>query len=53
MPLAGWLDDGLLESVAAEDNLSETAFFVLAGRALLPLGAEAAVPTLSYARSVD
>ncbi len=27
-PLAGWLDDGLLQAVAAENNLSETAFFV-------------------------
>lgn len=30
-PLAGWLDDGLLQAVAAENNLSETAFFVPAG----------------------
>jgi PhzF family phenazine biosynthesis protein len=27
-PLTGWLDDGLLQAVAAENNLSETAFFV-------------------------
>jgi predicted PhzF superfamily epimerase YddE/YHI9 len=27
-PLAVWLDDGLLQAVAAENNLSETAFFV-------------------------
>jgi predicted PhzF superfamily epimerase YddE/YHI9 len=27
-PLEAWLDDGLLRSVAAENNLSETAFFV-------------------------
>jgi len=27
-PLQGWLDDGLLHKVAAENNLSETAFFV-------------------------
>jgi len=27
-PLARWLDDGLLQAVAAENNLSETAFFV-------------------------
>jgi PhzF family phenazine biosynthesis protein len=27
-PLAGWLDDNLLQAVAAENNLSETAFFV-------------------------
>jgi len=26
-PLAEWLDDGLLQAVAAENNLSETAFF--------------------------
>ena len=30
-PLAGWLDDGLLQAVAAENNLSETAFFVPIG----------------------
>lgn len=27
-PLADWLDDGLLQSIAEENNLSETAFFV-------------------------
>jgi PhzF family phenazine biosynthesis protein len=27
-PLAGWLDDDLLRAVAAENNLSETAYFV-------------------------
>jgi predicted PhzF superfamily epimerase YddE/YHI9 len=30
-PLAGWLDDDLLLAVAAENNLSETAFFVPRG----------------------
>jgi predicted PhzF superfamily epimerase YddE/YHI9 len=30
-PLAGWLDDGLLQAVAAENNLSETSFFVPRG----------------------
>jgi predicted PhzF superfamily epimerase YddE/YHI9 len=30
-PLAGWLDDGMLQAVAAENNLSETAFFVPRG----------------------
>jgi PhzF family phenazine biosynthesis protein len=30
-PLARWLDDGLLQAVAAENNLSETAFFVSRG----------------------
>jgi len=30
-PLAGWLDDDLLRAVAAENNLSETAFFVRRG----------------------
>jgi PhzF family phenazine biosynthesis protein len=30
-PLAHWLDDGLLRSVAAENNLSETAYLVPAG----------------------
>jgi predicted PhzF superfamily epimerase YddE/YHI9 len=30
-PLAAWLDDGLLQAVAAENNLSETAFFVPEG----------------------
>lgn len=27
-PLQGWLDDALLQAIAAENNLSETAFFV-------------------------
>lgn len=27
-PLAGWLDDGILQAVAAENNLSETAYLV-------------------------
>ena len=27
-PLEGWLDDSLLQGIAAENNLSETAFFV-------------------------
>jgi predicted PhzF superfamily epimerase YddE/YHI9 len=27
-PLTGWLDDDLLQAVAAENNLSETAFFI-------------------------
>jgi PhzF family phenazine biosynthesis protein len=30
-PLAAWLDDGLLQAVASENNLSETAFFVPRG----------------------
>jgi PhzF family phenazine biosynthesis protein len=30
-PLNEWLDDSLLQSIAAENNLSETAFFVLKG----------------------
>lgn len=30
-PLTKWLDDGLLRSVAAENNLSETAFFLCRG----------------------
>jgi PhzF family phenazine biosynthesis protein len=30
-PLAEWLDDRLLQEVAAENNLSETAYFVLCG----------------------
>jgi PhzF family phenazine biosynthesis protein len=30
-PLAEWLDDGLLQAVAAENNLSETAFLVPRG----------------------
>jgi predicted PhzF superfamily epimerase YddE/YHI9 len=32
-PLAGWLDDNLLQAVAAEINLSETAYFVPRGDA--------------------
>ena len=31
MPLDDWLADGLLQSIAAENNLSETAFFVPQG----------------------
>jgi PhzF family phenazine biosynthesis protein len=34
-PLARWLDDALLRSVAAENNLSETAFFVPQGNSYL------------------
>ncbi len=30
-PLERWLEDGVLQSIAAENNLSETAFFVRAG----------------------
>jgi PhzF family phenazine biosynthesis protein len=30
MPLANWLDDGLLQAIAMENNLSETAFIVQA-----------------------
>lgn len=30
-PLAAWLDDGLMQQIAAENNLSETAFFVPEG----------------------
>jgi len=30
-PLTGWLDDDLLQAVAAENNLSETAYFVPRG----------------------
>jgi PhzF family phenazine biosynthesis protein len=30
-PLAKWLDDALMQSIAAENNLSETAFFVPRG----------------------
>jgi PhzF family phenazine biosynthesis protein len=30
-PLAAWLDDGVLQAVASENNLSETAFFVPRG----------------------
>ncbi len=30
-PLPRWLDDATLQAIAAENNLSETAFFVRAG----------------------
>jgi hypothetical protein len=30
-PLRSWLPDGILQAIAAENNLSETAFFVRAG----------------------
>ena len=32
MPLESWLDDRLLQAIAAENNLSETAFTVASGR---------------------
>lgn len=32
-PLEAWLDDSLLQAIAAENNLSETAYFVPAGEA--------------------
>ena len=31
-PLEDWLEDGVLQSIAAENNLSETAFFVRRGK---------------------
>ena len=31
VPLWSWIDDGLMQSIAAENNLSETAFFVPKG----------------------
>ncbi|MBP7202932.1 MAG: PhzF family phenazine biosynthesis protein, partial [Propionivibrio sp.] len=31
-PLDHWLDDGLLQAIAEENNLSETAFFVPSAR---------------------
>jgi PhzF family phenazine biosynthesis protein len=31
VPLESWLDDGLLQGIAAENNLAETAFFVRKG----------------------
>ena len=31
VPLSAWIDDGLMQKIAAENNLSETAFFVPAG----------------------
>lgn len=31
IPLTQWLDDDLMQAIAAENNLSETAFFVTAG----------------------
>ena len=32
-PLEAWLDDSLLQAIAEENNLSETAFFVPMGNA--------------------
>lgn len=32
-PLEGWLPDGIMQAIAAENNLSETAFFVFNGEA--------------------
>ncbi|MGD2063260.1 MAG: PhzF family phenazine biosynthesis protein [Nitrospirota bacterium] len=31
-PLEGWLDDGVMQAIAGENNLSETAFFVPTGQ---------------------
>ena len=31
-PLAAWLDDSLLQAIAEENNLAETAFFVPSAR---------------------
>src|SRR6201996_1369431 len=31
-PLESWLDDGLMQAIAAENNVAETAFFVKTGR---------------------
>lgn len=31
LPLDGWLDDGVMQAIAAENNLSETVFFVGGG----------------------
>ncbi len=36
MPLKSWLPDQVLQSIAAEMNLAETAFFVPQGRRLSP-----------------
>jgi PhzF family phenazine biosynthesis protein len=36
IPLEAWLDDDLLQSIAAENNLSETAFFVPVFRSFSP-----------------
>ncbi|HEX8040925.1 MAG TPA: PhzF family phenazine biosynthesis isomerase, partial [Chryseosolibacter sp.] len=30
-PLEGWMDDDTMQSIAAENNLAETAFFIPAG----------------------
>ena len=48
IPLRRWLDDGVMQSIAMENNLSETAFFVPDGAAFSPalvhpLGGSAAV----------
>ena len=31
VPLESWLDDGLMQAIAAENNVAETAFFVKTG----------------------
>jgi PhzF family phenazine biosynthesis protein len=31
-PLEGWLEDGVMQAIAGENNLSETAFFVPTAR---------------------
>lgn len=37
-PLSEWLDDATLQAIAAENNLSETAFFVREGKAIACAG---------------
>ena len=34
VPLESWLDDGVLQAIAGENNLAETAFFVSSARGL-------------------
>ena len=46
VPLERWLDDGLMQRIAAENNVAETAFFVKTGVALDIAGYRAAPPGL-------
>ncbi|MFN2458991.1 MAG: PhzF family phenazine biosynthesis protein [Chitinophagaceae bacterium] len=38
IPLSNWMEDGLMQQIAMENNLSETAFFVKGGPLNPPVG---------------
>jgi PhzF family phenazine biosynthesis protein len=49
VPLDAWLDDALMQAIAAENNVSETAFFVPAGQAGASVSSKAGGPGGRYA----